>query len=324
MRWYHKIAEELLLRTAVINAWLAYKNDVELTAQRRRSHVYSIKTFRETLVYSLLGLEGEILAKCNARSCNKVKLCYRHVEARSGQQCIVPTKYSSTRLDQHSISTDDLIQKVKENRRFKISSLSEEFPAVSRRDLYEIVSECLNYRKLCHAGILLHKWQYFYMGTVADGEPELQNGHQLAAILQAFGESLMQNDITLFSQNLQALEILNLQWKLYQRELFRTQFLPEYLTLLLNTLILKTHALRADEIATAIFNMASVDFETFYLFFLPHFLDHTTGLDSNQRMVLRRNMKADQDLPTFIQNVHRLANDIRCYRLCNGTNPQAS
>ncbi|XP_054270762.1 exportin-6-A isoform X2 [Macrosteles quadrilineatus] len=172
--------------------------------------------------------------------------------------------------------------------------------------------------------ILLHKWQYFYSGSVADGEPELQNGHQLAAILQAFGESLMQNDITLFSQNLQALEILNLQWKLYQRELFRTQFLPEYLTLLLNTLILKTHALRADEIATAIYNMATVDFETFYLFFLPHFLDHTTGLDSNQRMVLRRNMKADQDLPTFIQNVHRLANDIRCYRLCNGTNPAAS
>lgn len=78
------------------------------------------------------------------------------------------------------------------------------------------------------------------------------------------------------------------------QELFRTQFLPEYLTLLLNTLVLKSHALRADEIATAIFNMASVDFETFYLFFLPHFLDHTTGLDSNQRMVLRRNMKADQ------------------------------
>lgn len=85
------------------------------------------------------------------------------------------------------------------------------------------------------------------------------------------------------------------------QELFRTQFLPEYLTLLLNTLILKTHALRADEIATAIYNMASVDFETFYIFFLPHFLDHTTGLDSNQRMVLRRNMKADQ--VEFLTNV---------------------
>lgn len=71
--------------------------------------------------------------------------------------------------------------------------------------------------KHCVVSILLHKWQYFYAGTVADGEPDLQNGHQLAAILQAFGESLMQNDITLFSQNLQALEILNLQWKLYQR-----------------------------------------------------------------------------------------------------------
>ncbi|KAG8247473.1 hypothetical protein J6590_060629 [Homalodisca vitripennis] len=51
-----------------------------------------------------------------------------------------------------SVITDDLIQKVdnkvKENRRFKISSLADKFPAVSRSVLYEIVSERLNYRKL--------------------------------------------------------------------------------------------------------------------------------------------------------------------------------
>lgn len=52
-----------------------------------------------------------------------------------------------------SVINDDLIQKVdskvKENRRFTISSLSEQFPVVSRSVLYEIVSEHLNYWKLC-------------------------------------------------------------------------------------------------------------------------------------------------------------------------------
>ncbi|KAG8294735.1 hypothetical protein J6590_096516 [Homalodisca vitripennis] len=126
---------------SVVNAWLAYKNDVEVTAQRR-SHVYSIKTFRENLVYSLLSLEDEILsavrttdhhyiselttfvgegknkrryrknckicykamregAKRNARSCNKVKLCCRHGEARSSRQCIVAKQYSPTQSGRH-------------------------------------------------------------------------------------------------------------------------------------------------------------------------------------------------------------------------------
>ncbi|KAG8276087.1 hypothetical protein J6590_072501, partial [Homalodisca vitripennis] len=37
-------------------------------------------------------------AKHNARSCIKVKLCYRHSETRSGRQCIVATKYLPTRI----------------------------------------------------------------------------------------------------------------------------------------------------------------------------------------------------------------------------------
>jgi hypothetical protein len=49
-----------------------------------------------------------------------------------------------------SVISDDLLQKVDEkvkmNRHFMISSLSEEFPQVSRSVLYEIVSKCLNYR----------------------------------------------------------------------------------------------------------------------------------------------------------------------------------
>jgi len=53
--------------------------------------------------------------------------------------------YDEERSGRHSVISDDLIQKmdskVEENRRFTISSLSEEFPVVSRSVLYEIVSE---------------------------------------------------------------------------------------------------------------------------------------------------------------------------------------
>ncbi|GFY00653.1 HTH_48 domain-containing protein [Trichonephila clavipes] len=61
--------------------------------------------------------------------------------------------HDEERSGRPSVITDELIQKVdckvKENRRFTISSLAEKFPAVSRSVLYEIVSERLNYRKLC-------------------------------------------------------------------------------------------------------------------------------------------------------------------------------
>ncbi|KAG8267133.1 hypothetical protein J6590_057705 [Homalodisca vitripennis] len=52
-RWYRKIADERLLGTAVVIALLAYKNGVEVTGQRRRSHVYSIKTSREKILNSV-------------------------------------------------------------------------------------------------------------------------------------------------------------------------------------------------------------------------------------------------------------------------------
>ncbi|GBM92553.1 hypothetical protein AVEN_185615-1 [Araneus ventricosus] len=51
------------------------------------------------------------------------------------------------------VSTDDLVQRVDQairgNRRFTISGLSDLFPEISRSALYTIVSERLEYRKLC-------------------------------------------------------------------------------------------------------------------------------------------------------------------------------
>lgn len=68
--------------------------------------------------------------------------------------------------------------------------------------------------------ILLNKWQYFYRGSVlrTPGLPEEPNHiEQLTAILQAYGQSLLQPDINLFGQNLRSLEKLNAKWKLYHK-----------------------------------------------------------------------------------------------------------
>ncbi|GBN72587.1 hypothetical protein AVEN_211100-1 [Araneus ventricosus] len=61
--------------------------------------------------------------------------------------------HDQERSGRPSISTEDLVQKVDGNvrvhRRITISSLSKEFPEVSRSVLYGIVTEHLNYSKLC-------------------------------------------------------------------------------------------------------------------------------------------------------------------------------
>lgn len=167
------------------------------------------------------------------------------------------------------------------------------------------------------SSLVMHKWQYFYQGAVQDCQPVLEHGDQLAAILTTFGQSLTQPDLSIFSQNLQALESINHKWKLYHKDMFRVQFLALLLTVLLTNLINKTHALFNEEIATAIYNMAAVNFDTFFNSFLPQFLSQTSGLDDTQRDILKKNIKPDTDLPSFTQNIFRLANDIRCYRLCN-------
>nr|CAD7575561.1 unnamed protein product [Timema californicum] len=107
-------------------------------------------------------------------------------------------------------------------------------------------------------------------------------------------------------------------------KLFREELLPQFLTVLLHTLLNKSHSLLGDDIAVAIYNMAAVDFPAFHDAFIPHFLRTTSGLDDNQRTILQRNFKRDMDLPSFTQNILRLMNDMRCYRLCNASLPANS
>uniref|UniRef100_F6VAC3 Exportin-6 n=1 Tax=Ornithorhynchus anatinus TaxID=9258 RepID=F6VAC3_ORNAN len=175
--------------------------------------------------------------------------------------------------------------------------------------------------------ILHHNWRYFFKSNVLASvqrgiaEEQMENEAQFSAIMQAFGQSFLQPDIHLFKQNLFYLETLNTKQKLYHKKIFRTTMLFQFVNVLLQVLVHKSHDLLQEEIGIAIYNMASVDFDSFYSAFLPEFLSGCDGVDSNQKNVLGRNFKMDRDLPSFTQNVHRLVNDLRYYRLCNDSLP---
>ncbi|GFV41178.1 HTH_48 domain-containing protein [Trichonephila clavipes] len=62
--------------------------------------------------------------------------------------------HDEERSDRPSVITDDLMQavetKIRENRRFTITTLSLEFPDDYRSVVYKIVTEDLNFKKLCY------------------------------------------------------------------------------------------------------------------------------------------------------------------------------
>ncbi len=122
---------------------------------------------------------------------------------------------------------------------------------------------------------------------------QMLNRVHFMAILQAFGQSFMQPDITVFRQNLAALEELNEKWKLYHKPVFTESLIGHFLTAFIHVLVHKSHDLLKEEITVATFNMASVDFEAFFKHFLPEYLSKLEDLDSNQKEKLRLAFKDD-------------------------------
>lgn len=78
------------------------------------------------------------------------------------------------------------------------------------------------------------------------------------------------------------------------QKIFRTTMLFQFVNVLLQVLVHKSHDLLQEEIGIAIYNMASVDFDGFFAAFLPEFLSSCDGVDANQKNVLGRNFKMDR------------------------------
>lgn len=178
---------------------------------------------------------------------------------------------------------------------------------------------------------LFNNFKYFFKSNLlsslnvpAHEQVEVvEHEEEFLRLMHIYGESFYRTDINLFKQNLEAIENLNFRLKLYHKLTFRKNLLKQFLTLFVQTFLAKSHSILNDEITNVVYNLASVDFETFYHEFIPNFLGSCEGLDDNQRNVLGGNFtrNAAKDLPSFALNFQRLGNDLRYYQLCNNSLP---
>ncbi|XP_014672669.1 PREDICTED: exportin-6-like isoform X2 [Priapulus caudatus] len=183
--------------------------------------------------------------------------------------------------------------------------------------------------------ILQNNWRYFFKSNILSGlspqagaagnsESEMEHQDQFTAVMQAFGQSFLQPDIAVFKQNIEYLEKLNAKWKLYHKPIFQQMMLFQFLNVLLQVLIYRSHDLLQEEIMVTVYNMAAVDFDRFYNMFLHQFLANCEGLDDSQKTMLARNFPIVQDLPSLSSTIHRFVGDLRYYRLCNSSLPEGS
>ncbi|XP_046966204.1 exportin-6-A [Vanessa cardui] len=160
------------------------------------------------------------------------------------------------------------------------------------------------------ASVLIHRWRYFFPHSCS-GEEGARRSGELRGALAAVGRALLAHDIELLRGALATIDTLNAKWKLYHKAIFRSEFMCEFLSVLLSGLAEGgARALLRDEALGAVHAMAAVDFAVFRHGFLPHFLQSLPGLDP-QRL---GEFPPDTDLPTFTQNILRLMNDVNCYR----------
>nr|XP_032517295.1 exportin-6 [Danaus plexippus plexippus] len=181
------------------------------------------------------------------------------------------------------------------------------------------------------ASVLVHRWRYFFpagpgSGVGVEGAEGARRSDELRGALTALGGALLSQDIDLLRIALNTLDVLNTKWKLYHKALFRSEFMGEFLSVLVSGLSEGgARALLRDEAVSAAHAMAVVDFNAFRHAFLPHFLRSMPGLDQQHAQMLA-DFPPDTDLPTFTQNILKLMNDVNCYRAyqslgCNEMGP---
>jgi len=216
-----------------------------------------------------------------------------------------------------------------------ILAVEQIYPIVSQRESPE-VKEAL-FHLLFH--IVSKRHRYFFpspviasmlMGDESNEHNSLitiSHKQQFLAIMTAFGQSFLQSDITVFRQNLISLEQLNTKQKLYPKlhhTLREEGVLFQFINVLIQTLVNKSHDLLQDEICQVVYNMSLVDWQYFYSTFLTQFLQNAGGTTNDQKNSLYQSFKHDQDLPSFVANLERFVNDLRYYRLCNISLPDGT
>ena len=83
--------------------------------------------------------------------------------------------------------------------------------------------------------------------------------------------------------------------------------LLQFVNVLLQALVYRSHDLLQEEITITLYNMAAVDFESFYSLFLPQFLGGCEGLTDSQKSELGKNFSSDK---VGVQHISELSQNL--------------
>ena len=81
--------------------------------------------------------------------------------------------------------------------------------------------------------------------------------------------------------------------------IFREGMLVQFVNVFLQALVFRSHDILQEEITVTLYNMAAVDFESFYTSFLPQFLAGCQGLTDSQKSELGKNFAPDKVRSVF-------------------------
>ena len=76
--------------------------------------------------------------------------------------------------------------------------------------------------------------------------------------------------------------------------IFKDVMLLQFVNVFLQALVYRSHDLLQEEITITLYNMAAVDFDSFYSAFLPRFLGGCEGLTESQKSELGKNFTPDK------------------------------
>ena len=153
-------------------------------------------------------------------------------------------------------------------------------------------------------------------GGSAPGDAMANEG-QFRDILQMFAVSFSGRDIAVFKANLASLQLVNERCRLYSKAMFRTEMRFHFLRVFFEVMLAKSHQLLNDDICTAVYSMASTDFESYFGVFLPQFLESCADLSPEQKAKVGSGVKTDTDLPTFMRSLGQFIKDIAYFRTRN-------
>ena len=108
--------------------------------------------------------------------------------------------------------------------------------------------------------------------------------------------------------------------ELFRTEEFQRTALLPFANILARSVVTKTHEIWRDEAITALYNLASVQWDSFFSSFLPSFIAQLENVTDDQRRTLLAQFSRQTDVPTFTNNMCTLMNDWNYYLKANAAN----